>query len=91
MLLTLLLLIPLIFTDKIKVHFDTVLIVPPPPEKQVLEVTHYKASPPTPKFIEPPKPVVAPSSPKPELVQSPKPKPLEPPKVAEVKLFDVIQ
>lgn len=90
-LLTLLLVIPLIFTDRIKLHFDTVLIAPPPPEKQVLEVTHYKAPPQKPKPIEPPKPVVAPPPPKPELVEPPKPKPPEPPKVAEVKLPEVIQ
>jgi TonB family protein len=66
-------------------------MAPPPPEKQVLEVTHYKAPPPKPKPIEPPKPVVAPPPPKPELVEPPKPKPPEPPKLAEVKLPDVIQ
>jgi TonB family protein len=90
-LLALLLVIPLVFTDKIRVHFDAVLMAPPPPEKQVLEVTHYKAPPPKPKPIEPPKPVVAPPPPKPELVEPPKPKPPEPPKLAEVKLPDVIQ
>jgi TonB family protein len=90
-LLALLLVIPLIFTDKIRVHFDTVLMAPPPPEKQVLEVTHYKEPPPKPKPIEPPKPVVAPPPPKPALIEPPKPKPPEPPKVAEVKLPDVIQ
>jgi TonB family protein len=88
-LLTLLLIIPLIFTDRIKVHFDAVLIAPPMPEKQVLEVTHYKEPPPKP--IEPPKPIVAPPPPKPELVEPAKPKPPEPPKLAEVKLPDVIQ
>src|SRR5947207_8381725 len=91
-LLALLLVIPLVFTDKIRVHFDTVLIAPPPPEKQVLEVTHYKAPPP-PKLkpIELPKPVIAPPPAKPEVVEPPKPKPPEPPKLAEVKLPDVIQ
>ena len=90
-LLTLLLVTPLIFTDRIKVHFDTVLIAPPMPEKQVLEVTHYKEPPPKPRPIEPPKPIVAPPPPKPELVEPPKPKPPEPPKLAEVKLPEVIQ
>jgi TonB family protein len=90
-LLALLLVIPLAFTDKIKVHFDSVLLAPPPPEKQILEVTHYKAPPPKPKPMEPPKPVVAPPPPKPALIEPPKPKPPEPPKVAEVKLPDVIQ
>jgi TonB family protein len=90
-LLSLLLLIPLVFTDRIKVHFDTVLISPPPPEKQVLEVTHYKAPPPKPRPVEPPKPMVAPPPTKPELVEPPKPKPPEPPKLAEVKLPDIVQ
>jgi len=89
-LLTVLLVIPLIFTDAIRVHFDTVLIAPPMPEKQVLEVTHYK-EPPKPKIPEPPKPIVAPPPPKPVLVEPPKPKPPEPPKLAEVKLPDIVQ
>ncbi len=89
--LSLLLLIPLVFTDTIRVHFDTVLIAPPPPEKRVLEVTHYKAPPPKPKPIEPPKPIVAPPPTKPELVEPPKPKPPEPRKLAEVKPPEVIK
>jgi TonB family protein len=81
-LLTVLLLIPLIFTDAIKIKFDTVLIAPPPPPmKPVLEVTHYKL--PTPKPEPKPKPLVAPPPVKPVVVQPPKPP--EPPKVAEVK------
>src|SRR6266566_4946982 len=66
-LLTMLLAIPLIFTEAIRIHFDAVLIAPPMPKKQELEVTHYK---------EPPQA---------------KPKPPEPPKLAEVKLPDLIQ
>jgi len=88
-LLTVLLVIPLIFTEAIKVHFDTVLIAPPPPEKQVLEVTHYK-EPPKPKIPEPPKPIVAPPPPKPVLTEPPVPKPPERPKL-EVKLPEVIE
>jgi len=60
------------------------------PEKQVLEVTHYK-EPPKPKIAQPPKPIVAPPPPKPVLVEPPKPKPPEPPKLAEVKLPDIVQ
>jgi len=89
-LVTALLLIPLIFTDTMRVHFESVLLAPPPPQKQVLEVTHYKQPEPTPKPLERPKPVVAPPPPKPEVIEPPKPKP-EPPKIAEVKLPDVIQ
>jgi TonB family protein len=90
-LLTVLLVIPLIFHEAIKVHFDTVLIAPPMPEKQVLEVTHYKAPPPKPRVPEPEKPIVAPPPPKPVLIEPPKPKPPEPPKIEEVKLPDVVQ
>ena len=90
-LLTALLVIPLIFNETIRVHFDTVLIAPPMPEKQVLEVTHYKAPTPKPKPPEPVKPVVVPPPPKPALIEPPKPKPPEPPKLAEVKLPDVVQ
>src|SRR5215467_9127316 len=81
-LLTVLLLTPLIFTDAIKIKYDTVLIAPPPPPmKPVLEVTHYKL--PTPKPEPKPKPLVAPPPVKPVVVQPPKPP--EPPKITEVK------
>ncbi len=90
-LLSILLLIPLVFTDAIRIHFDTVLVAPPMPQKQVLEVTHYKQpTPPRPR-IEPKEEVVAPPPPKPLLTEPPKPKPPEPPKLAEVKLPDVVQ
>src|SRR5262249_41225322 len=76
------LLTPLIFTDAIKIKYDTVLIAPPPPPmKPVLEVTHYKL--PTPKPEPKPKPLVAPPPVKPVVVQPPKPP--EPPKIVEVK------
>jgi TonB family protein len=93
-LLTVLLVIPLIFHDAIRIHFDSVLIAPPMPKEQVLEVTHYKAPPP-PKVRppEPEKPIVAPPPPKPVLTEPPQPKPPEPepPKLKEVKMPDVIQ
>jgi len=73
-----------------RVHFNTVLIAPPMPEKQVLEVTHYK-EPPKPKIAEQPKPIVAPLPAKPVLVEPPKPKPPEPPKLAEIKPPEVVQ
>ncbi len=87
--LSVLLLIPLLFTDAIKLKYDTVLLIPPPPQKPILEVTHYKQPPPPkiePKVV---KPVVPPPV-KPVLVEPPKPKP-EPPKVAEVKIPEVIE
>jgi TonB family protein len=81
------LLIPLLFTEAIKIRYDTVLIAPPPPEpKQILEVSNYR---PLPKPIpKPEKPVVAPPPVKPVLVEPPKPKPPEP-KVPEVKIPEV--
>jgi TonB family protein len=80
-----LLAVPLIFTDTIKIKYDTVLLAPPEPVKQVLEVTHYK-QPPQPK---PEKPLVAPPPRKPMLTEPPEVKPPEPPKVAEVKLPEI--
>jgi TonB family protein len=88
-LLSVLLAIPLIFTDTIKVRFDTTLIAPPMPKQQVLEVTHYKAPPPKPVIQ--PKPVVAPPPPKPIVTPPPELKPPEPPKIAEAKLPEVIE
>jgi TonB family protein len=87
--LSVLLIIPLLFTDAIKLRYDTVLIAPPPPHKQILEVTHYKAPPPPKVQPKPEKPLVPPPV-KPVLVEPPKPKP-EPPKIAEVKLPEVIE
>src|SRR5262245_43910878 len=88
-LVTLLLVVPLLFTDVIKLNYDNmVLIVPPPPVKQqILEVTPYRQPPkPQPK----PKPIVAPPPAKPVVVQPPPVvKPPEPPKVAEVKIPEI--
>ena len=89
-LLSVLLLIPLVFTDTIRMRFNTVLLAPPPPKEQVLEVTHYK-EPPKPKPIFEPKPIVAPPPPKPVVVQPPELKKPEPPKIAEIKLPEVIE
>src|SRR5215471_5399327 len=85
-LLSVLLAIPLIFTDTIKVRFNTTLIAPPMPKQQVLEVTHYKAPP---KPAVQPKPVIAPPPPKPIVTPPPELKPPEPPKVAAAKLPEV--
>jgi TonB family protein len=87
-LLTVLLLIPLIFTDAIKLRYDdVVLLAPPPMPKPILEVTTYKPLPkPKPKLE---KPLVAPPPVKPVVVQPPKPP--EPPKVVEVKIPEVIE
>src|SRR5439155_25946603 len=65
-LLSVLLLIPLIFTDAIRIRYDTVLIAPPPVKQQVLEVTHYKEPPPKPVIQ--PKPLVAPPPAKQEVL-----------------------
>jgi TonB family protein len=89
-LLTVLLVVPLIFTEAIKIRYDTVLLAPPPPEKPpILEVTHYRQPPPKPQpKLE--KPVVAPPPVKPLVVEPPVVKPPEP-KIAEVKIPEVIE
>jgi TonB family protein len=90
-LLSALLLIPLLFTDSIKVHFNTTLLAPPPPKpKQILEVTHYKLPTPPPPKPAPPKPLPQPEKPlvspppKPIVIKPPEVKPPEP-KLAEVR------
>jgi TonB family protein len=88
--LTVLLVVPLIFTDAIKIRYNTVLIVPPPEKKQILEVTHYK-QPPQPKPEPKPVKLVAPPPAKPLLTPPPELKPSEPPKIVEVKLPEVIE
>jgi len=87
--LTVVLLVPLIFTDSLKVKYNTVQVVPPPQEKHPLEVTNYSA-PPKP-LIRPVlpaapvvKPIVLPDIPQPE---PPKPEPIQPkiPKIETVE------
>ena len=52
--LSVLLLIPPIFTDAIKLKYDAVLIAPPPPRpKPVLEVTPYRQPAPKPRLEKP--------------------------------------
>jgi TonB family protein len=86
-LITVLVLIPLIFTETMKVKYEVVLIEPPMPQKQILEVTPYRQ--PTPKPVErPPEKLVAPPPRKPLLAEI---KPPEPPKLAEAKLPEVIE
>src|SRR5262245_32057770 len=63
LLLSVLLLIPLLMTDQLKLkHYDVWMLAPPPPPRQVLEVTHYKLpDPPKPQpRVAPPPPVVKP-------------------------------
>ena len=84
-LLTALLLIPLIFTDTIRIKYDAILIAPPPPPlKPILEVTPYRLPKPKPE-TKPEKPLIAPPPEKPRLIEPPKPKPPEPPKIVEAK------
>src|SRR5262245_7834042 len=86
-LITVLVILPLVFTETMKVKYDVVLIAPPMPQKQVLEVTPYRR--PTPKPVErPPEKLVAPPPRKPFLADI---KPPEPPKLAEAKLPEVIE
>jgi TonB family protein len=88
-LLTLLLVVPLLFTEAIKLRYDMTLLSPPPPERVILEVTPYKPPPrrPEPK---PEKPIVTPPPEKPVVVQPPEVKRPEPPKVAELKIPEVV-
>jgi TonB family protein len=74
-LLAVLLIIPLLFTDTIRARYDLTLLAPPPLRRQILEVTPYKLPPPP-----PPKPAPRPVE-----------KPVELPKIAEVKLPPVIE
>jgi len=86
-LLTVLLLVPLVFTDAIRIRYDTVLLAPPPERKPILEVTPYRKPPePKPKLE---KPLVAPPA-KPLVVRPPDVKPPDPPKIAEIKLPEVV-
>jgi TonB family protein len=88
-LLIVVLLVPLLFTETIKIKYSTVLLAPPAPQKQILEVTLYR-QPPTPKPEPPPvKPLIPPPA-KPLVVQPPH-KPPEPLKIAEVKIPEVIE
>ncbi len=86
-LITVLVLIPLIFTETMKVKYDVVLLEPPLPEKQILEKTPYRQPPPKP-VERPPEKLVAPPPKKPLLAEI---KPPDPPKLAEVKLPEVIE
>jgi TonB family protein len=85
-LITFLAIVPMIFTETLKVKYDVVLLAPPP-ERKILEVTPYRK--PTPKPVErPPEKLVAPPPKKPFLAEVKQP---EPPKLAEVKLPEVIE
>jgi TonB family protein len=88
--LSVLLLVPLIFTDSLKVKYNTVQVVPPPKETHPLEVTNYSAPPKPlvrPVLTPPPvvKPVVVPDIPQPH--ELPKPEPIQPkiPKIETVE------
>jgi TonB family protein len=86
-LLSVLLLIPLIFTETMRTRFNTTLIAPPMPKEKILEVTHYK-EPPRPKPVIAPKPI-EPPKPKPVVVEPPELKKPDPPKPREIKLPEV--
>ena len=85
--LLILLVLPMVFTETLKAKFDTVLLAPPPPDRQVLEVIHRKEpiSKPVPR---PPEKIFAPPPLKPLVTEV---RPPEPPKAPEVKLPDVIE
>src|SRR5262245_59458982 len=91
-LLSVLLLIPVVFTDVIKLRYDVTLLAPPPPKpERILEVTPYREQPrpkPQPKIE---KPIVAPPPEKPLVSPPPVIKLPEPPKIVEVKPPEVIE
>ncbi len=90
-LLAVLLATPVVFYDSIQLKRDVVLLAPPQPEKQILEVTPYKAPPP--RKIQPkpePKFVALPPV-KPVLVEPPELKAPEEPKAAEVKMPEIAE
>jgi TonB family protein len=80
-----LLAVPMIFTETLKVKYDVVLVAPPPPDRQILEVTHWKQPKPLPR---PPEKIVAPPPQRPLVTEV---SPPEPRKIAEVKLPEVIE
>jgi len=88
-LLSVLLAIPLIFTDTIKVKFNTVLIAPFIPKEPLLETTRYTRST-DPKPVVVAKPLVTPQ-PKLVLIEPPELKQPEPAKTAELKLPEVME
>src|SRR5438093_5548025 len=88
-LLSVLLAIPLIFTDTLKVKFNTILIAPSMPKEPPLETTRYTQSP-DPKPVVVAKPLVTPQ-PKPVLIEPAELKQPEPAKAAEMNLPEVIE
>ena len=74
-LLSVLLIIPLLFTDVIRAKYDLVFLAPPPLRRPTLEVTHWKLPPP----------------PRPKPAPRPVEKPVELPKIAEMKPPPVIK
>jgi TonB family protein len=88
--LSVLLAIPLIFTDRLKVKFNIILIAPPMPKEQVFEETHYKQLP-NPKRLAVPKPLVVLPPAKPVLIELPELKQPEPANVAEIKSPEIIE
>jgi len=84
--LLILLLVPLIFRDTLKVKYDITLLMPPLPKREVLEVTPYRLPPPKPT-PRPPEKLVAPPPRRPVLAE------IKPPELAklEVKLPPVVE
>jgi TonB family protein len=85
--------LPLVFTETMRLRYDVTFLTPPPPRRQVLEVTHWK-QPPRPKIQpRPEKKIVAPPPVKPYVaeVKPPEPKPVEklPPVIERAKPAEI--
>ena len=88
-LLAVLLTAPLVFYDSIQLKRDIVLIAPPQPEKQILEVTHYK--PPPPRKAQPEPKFVAPPPVKPTVIEPPELRTPAEPKIVEANVPEIVE
>jgi TonB family protein len=89
-LLCILLVIPLVYTDTIKVKFDVVLIAPRLPKKEIVEPVHFQRVPSQEPVIQR-KVLPAPPPPKPILVEPPEVRPSEVPQIARLKQPEISQ
>jgi TonB family protein len=90
-LLSVLLLVPLIYTDTIKAKFDFVLTVPPLPEKQISDTVPIQPRPLEQPPIEQKRLPAPPVAPKPVLIEPPEMRPAEIPQIARLKEPDIAE
>jgi TonB family protein len=80
--LSILLVVPLVYTDTIKVKFDVVLTAPPLPKKRIVEPIHFEQVTREPVIQ---RKVLPPPPPKPSLVERPEVRPSEIPQISRLK------